>query len=63
MQAAVGLSLALLFVVVNVPFLQPTFNTHFLSLTEWAVVFGLALVPALSEEATKWALRRSRWNG
>jgi Ca2+-transporting ATPase len=57
MQYAVGLSLALLFLVVNVPFLQPIFNTHFLSLAEWGVVFGLALVPAISEESTKAYLR------
>ncbi|HKZ69007.1 MAG TPA: cation-translocating P-type ATPase, partial [Anaerolineales bacterium] len=57
MQYAVGLSLVLLFLVVNVPFLQPIFNTHFLSLTEWSIVVGLSLVPALSEEITKAYLR------
>ncbi|MBI3243971.1 MAG: cation-translocating P-type ATPase [Chloroflexi bacterium] len=59
MQYAVGLSLALLLLVVNVPFLQPIFNTHFLSLAEWAVVVGLALIPAVSEEMTKAYLRWS----
>jgi len=58
MQYAVGLSLVLLFLVINVPFLQPIFNTHFLSLAEWAIVIGLALIPAVSEEVTKWFLRR-----
>jgi Ca2+-transporting ATPase len=58
MQLAVGLSLTLLFLVVNVPFLQPIFNTHFLTATEWAIVFGLAMIPAASEEVTKWFLRR-----
>jgi len=43
--------------VVNVPFLQPIFNTHFLTPTEWMVVIGLALVPAISEEITKFFLR------
>jgi P-type Ca2+ transporter type 2C len=57
MQYAVGLSLALLMLVVNVPFLQPIFNTHFLSLNEWFWVLGLALVPAVSEEITKAHLR------
>ncbi len=57
MQYAVGLSLTLLFLVVNVPFLQPIFNTRFLSLTEWGIVVGLALVPAISEEITKAYLR------
>jgi Ca2+-transporting ATPase len=55
---AVGLSLALLLVVVFVPFLQPIFNTHPLSLREWEVVVGLALLPAVAEEITKWFLRR-----
>jgi Ca2+-transporting ATPase len=58
MQIAVAFSLAILFLVVSVPFLQPLFNTHFPSPREWAVVFGLALVPAAIEEATKWVLRR-----
>ena len=57
MQYAVGLSLVLLMLVVNVPFLQPIFNTHFLSLNEWIWVLGLALIPALSEEITKAYLR------
>ena len=57
MQYAVGISIALLLVVVNVPFLQPVFNTQFLSAGEWLVVLGLALLPALAEELTKWYLR------
>jgi Ca2+-transporting ATPase len=59
MQYAVGLSIGLLLIVCAVPFLQPIFNTHFLSLREWAMVVGLALVPAASEEITKFFLRRS----
>ncbi len=58
MQYAVGLSLLLLGLVVSVPFLQPIFNTHFPTLREWGVVLGLALVPAIAEEITKWFLRR-----
>jgi Ca2+-transporting ATPase len=57
MQYAVGLSLFLLFLVCAVPFLQPIFNTHFLSLREWAVVLGLGIVPAIAEEITKFFLR------
>jgi Ca2+-transporting ATPase len=53
MQLAVGASIFLLLLVVNVPFLQPVFDTHFLSLTEWAVVVSLALIPAIAEEITK----------
>ena len=58
MQLAVGASLILLFVVVAVPWLQPLFNTHFPSPREWAVVLSFALIPAVSEEATKWVLRQ-----
>jgi len=57
MQYAVGLSIFLLLLVTGVPFLQPIFNTHFLSFAEWAVVLGLALIPAASEELTKFYLR------
>jgi Ca2+-transporting ATPase len=57
MQYAVGLSLFLLMLVVNIPFLQPIFNTHFLSLQEWGIVISFALVPAVSEELTKAYLR------
>jgi Ca2+-transporting ATPase len=59
MQYAVGLSMTLLILVTAVPFLQPIFNTHFPSTTEWLVVIGLALVPAVSEEVTKSFLRKS----
>ncbi|MFH2103368.1 MAG: cation-translocating P-type ATPase [Chloroflexota bacterium] len=57
MQYAVGLSLSLLLLVCSVPFLQPIFNTHFLTLQEWGVVVGLALIPAIAEEVTKFFLR------
>jgi Ca2+-transporting ATPase len=58
MQYAVGLSIFLLILVVSVPFLQPIFNTHFPSPREWAVVFGLSLLPAIAEEITKFYLRQ-----
>ncbi|HSL43813.1 MAG TPA: cation-translocating P-type ATPase [Anaerolineales bacterium] len=57
MQLAVGASIILLLLVINVPFLQPVFNTHFLSLNEWIAVSALALVPAITEEMTKTYLR------
>ncbi len=59
MQYAVGLSITLLLLVCSVPFLQPIFNTHFISPREWGVVVGLALLPALAEEITKFFLRRN----
>jgi Ca2+-transporting ATPase len=58
-QYAVGLSIGLLLLVCSVPFLQPIFNTHFLAPNEWLIVIGLALIPAISEEITKFFLRRS----
>ncbi|MCF6277314.1 MAG: cation-translocating P-type ATPase [Anaerolineales bacterium] len=58
MQYAVAFSMLLVVLVVNVPFLQPIFNTHFLNAKEWAIVVGLALIPAISEEITKFFLRR-----
>jgi Ca2+-transporting ATPase len=58
MQYAVGISIVLLLLVCAVPFLQPIFNTHFLSGREWGLVVGLALVPAVAEEITKFFLRR-----
>ena len=42
----------------RMPFMQPVFNTHAMTLSEWGVVLGLALIPAASEEITKWFLRR-----
>jgi Ca2+-transporting ATPase len=60
MQYAVGLSIVLLLLVCSVPFLQPIFNTHFLNGREWVLVVGLALIPAIAEEITKFFLRRSR---
>ncbi len=59
MQAAMGFSLAVLLLAIAVPFLQPIFNTHFMAPREWAVVISLALIPAFSEEVTKFFLRRS----
>lgn len=60
MQYAVGLSIALLLIVCAVPFLQPIFNTHFLSLREWSVVLSLAIMPAVAEEITKFFLRMKK---
>jgi Ca2+-transporting ATPase len=57
MQYAVGLSILLMLLVIYVPFLQPIFNTHALNLTEWALIIGLAIIPAVAEEITKIFLR------
>jgi P-type Ca2+ transporter type 2C len=58
MQYAVGASVTLLLLVCTVPFLQDIFNTHWMSGKEWAVVLSLSLIPAVSEEITKFFLRR-----
>ncbi len=60
MQYAVGASIALLLIVCAVPFLQPIFNTHLLTVREWSLVVGLALMPAVAEEITKFFLRRKK---
>jgi Ca2+-transporting ATPase len=60
MQYAVGISITLLLIVCAVPFLQPIFNTHFLTGREWGVVLGLALMPAVAEEITKFFQRKSK---
>ncbi|OQA23416.1 MAG: Calcium-transporting ATPase 1 [Chloroflexi bacterium ADurb.Bin360] len=53
MQGAVIVSVVLLLLVVNVPFLQPIFNTTFLTFREWMVAVGLALIPSVVEEVRK----------
>jgi len=58
MQYAIAFSIGLMLLVVNVFFLQPIFNTHFMSGREWLTVLGLALLPAIAEEITKFFLRR-----
>ncbi len=60
MQYAVGVSIALLLLVCTIPFLQEVFNTHWLSGSEWAVVLSLSLIPAVSEEVTKFFLRKGK---
>ena len=59
MQRAVGLSIALMLLVIYVPFLNKPFNTAPLGLQHWGALLPLILVPALIAELTKWAIRRS----
>jgi len=58
MQYAVGLSVGLLLLVTLTPFLQPIFDTAPLRPVEWLTVLGLAILPAVTEEITKFFLRR-----
>ncbi len=60
MQYAVGLPIAVLMLVGAVPVRQTIFNTHFLRWREWSIVVGLALVPAIAEEITKFFLRMNK---
>ncbi|MFN8427349.1 MAG: cation-translocating P-type ATPase C-terminal domain-containing protein [Anaerolineales bacterium] len=59
MQYAVGLSIVLLLLVINVPFLQPIFNTHFLTIREWSVVVGFASSPPLREIQNSFAVNQT----
>ncbi|MGC9334192.1 MAG: cation-translocating P-type ATPase, partial [Anaerolineae bacterium] len=58
MQWAVLLSLAILMAIIYVPFLDPIFETTFLTLEDWLVMLPLILVPSIAAEANKWVLRR-----
>ena len=61
---ATGASLALLLVVVYVPFLQPVFGTVSLGPDEWAVMLALSLTSPIAAELTKVYLRtRARQAG
>ena len=59
MQRASGLSLALILVVMYVPFLNEPFNTVPLGIKEWGIVLPLAILPAIVAEITKYLLRRT----
>jgi Ca2+-transporting ATPase len=53
MNWAVLASLALIFVVIYVPFLQPIFNTAPLGLEQWLEILPLVLIPSVAAEVTK----------
>ena len=50
---AVLLSLGLVLLVAFVPFLQTIFRTQLLSITDWAIILGFALVPFICGEGYK----------
>ena len=54
---AVGSSLLVLLAIVYVPFLDPIFDTTFLTLSDWGIMLPLALLPAIGAEVTKAVLR------
>jgi Ca2+-transporting ATPase len=59
MQWAVLSSLVILLAIIYVPFLDPIFNTTFLTLRDWSYMLPLILLPAAADEATKFVLRRT----
>lgn len=59
MQVAVLISLAILLAIIYVPFLDPIFNTTFLTIRDWSYMLPLMLLPAVADEITKFALRRA----
>jgi Ca2+-transporting ATPase len=58
MNYAVAASLALIFLVLYVPFLNEIFKTIPLGWDEWLHILPLILVPSVAAELTKWILRR-----
>ena len=58
MQWAVLASLTIILAIIYVPFLDPIFDTTFLTLREWSVIGPLVLVPAVVAEIIKWVWRR-----
>jgi Ca2+-transporting ATPase len=58
MNWAVLGSLALIFLVIYVPFLQPIFNTAPLGIAEWLEILPLVLIPSVAAELTKLVIRK-----
>ncbi len=58
MQWAVVTSLSILLAIIYVPFLDPVFETTFLTFSDWLIMFPLILLPSVAAEVNKWVLRR-----
>jgi Ca2+-transporting ATPase len=63
LNLAVAWEIALLILVVNVPFLEDAFGTTDLSLTRWAIVIGTALTIVPLLELGKLLVRRHSAGG
>jgi Ca2+-transporting ATPase len=59
MQLAVLTSLVILMAIIYVPFLDPIFETNFLTVNDWLVMLPLILLPSIAAEVNKWVLRRT----
>ena len=60
MQYAVLSSLVVLLAIIYVPFLDPIFNTTFLTFKDWIFMLPLILLPSTAAEITKWVMRRGK---
>jgi Ca2+-transporting ATPase len=60
LNKAVLLSMALMLLVVYVPFLNPIFTTRPLAIVDWLVMLPLALIPFAVAEIHKWLGQRMR---
>jgi P-type Ca2+ transporter type 2C len=58
MQYAVLSSLVILLAIIYLPFLDPIFQTTFLTVKDWIYMIPLILLPSVAAELTKWAMRR-----
>ncbi len=58
MQWAVLTSLVILLAIIYVPFLDPVFETNFLTLNDWLIMLPLILLPSLAAEINKSVLRQ-----
>lgn len=58
MNYAVLTSLALMLMVVYVPFFNDAFQTEPLGWSEWLLIIPLLLIPSIAAEITKWVLSR-----
>jgi Ca2+-transporting ATPase len=60
MNYAVLSSLAMILLVLYLPFLNGIFNTVSLGLTQWEIIVPLLLLPSVAAEATKWLFSPTR---
>ncbi len=58
MQLAVLTSLVIVLAIIYVPFLDPLFDTAFLSMQDWLIMLPLIFVPAIAAEVSKLIAQR-----